>query len=96
MSNDQPRTSSRIPGFYKMSAAGRLEELSRAAGCGLEEIQALVGSEGNGLSLEVADRMVENVVGVFGLPMGVGVNLKIDGETITVNISGTFHKDSIP
>ncbi len=79
MSNDQPRTSSRIPGFYKMSTAGRLQELSRAAGCGLEEIQALTGGEGSGLSLEVADRMVENVVGVFGLPMGVGVNLKIDG-----------------
>jgi hydroxymethylglutaryl-CoA reductase len=63
-----------------MSTSGRLQELSRAAGCSLEEVQALMGTEGNGLSLEVADRMVENVVGVFGLPMGVGVNLKIDGR----------------
>lgn len=80
MRTDQPRTSSRIPGFYKMSAAGRLLELSRATGCSLQEVQALMGTDGNGLSLEVADRMVENVVGVFGLPMGVGVNLKIDGR----------------
>jgi len=80
MSNDQPGTSSRIPGFYKMSTSGRLEELSRAAGCSLQEVQALMGNDGNGLSLEVADRMVENVVGVFGLPMGVGVNLKINGR----------------
>jgi len=63
-----------------MSAAGRLQELSRAANCTLQDVKALMGTEGNGLSLEVADRMVENVVGVFGLPMGVGVNLKINGR----------------
>jgi len=79
MSKDHSRVSSRIPGFYKMSTAVRLQELSRAAGCSPQDVQALMGSDGNGLSLEVADRMVENVVGVFGLPMGVGVNLKIDG-----------------
>lgn len=80
MSTEHPRISSRIPGFYKMSTSGRLEELSRAAGCSLQEVSALMGTDGKGLSLEVADRMVENVVGVFGLPMGVGVNLKIDGK----------------
>ncbi len=84
MNNHKPIDTSRIPGFYKMSTAGRLQELSRAAGCSPEDIQALTGGDEKGLSLEVADRMVENVVGVFGLPMGVGVNLRIDGRDCLV------------
>jgi len=80
MSRDINRATSRIPGFYKMSVPTRLEQLSSAAGCTPEETQILKGTEGRGLSLDVADRMVENCVGVFALPMGLGVNLLIDGR----------------
>ena len=80
MSKQPRQTTSRIPGFYKMDLPHRLETLSATAGCSSEETRILGGSDGRGLSFEVADRMVENCVGVFSLPMGVGVNLQIDGR----------------
>lgn len=40
----------------------------------------LCGGPGRGLPLEVADRMIENCIGVYGLPLGVGVNLRVDGQ----------------
>ncbi|MFH2005661.1 MAG: hydroxymethylglutaryl-CoA reductase, degradative [bacterium] len=80
MSRDFTCSTSRIPGFYKMSVPARLKQLTSAAGCTPDETQILRGTEGRGLSIDVADRMVENCVGVFALPMGVGVNLRIDGQ----------------
>ena len=32
------------------------------------------------LSEEVADRMIENVIGTYSLPIGVATNFIIDGE----------------
>jgi len=37
-------------------------------------------TDGVGLPLEIADTMVENVVGTFGLPFGVGLNFLINGR----------------
>ena len=71
---------SRIPGFYKMATTQRLEVLSDVVGCTPREKEVLNGTNGGGLPLHTADRMVENVVGIFSLPMGIGMNLKIDGE----------------
>ena len=44
----------------------------------IEDLQA------GALSLETADLMVENVVGTFGLPLGVGVNLRVNGKDVLV------------
>jgi hydroxymethylglutaryl-CoA reductase len=37
-----------------------------------------------GLSVATADRMIENVVGVLGLPLGVALNFVINGESVVV------------
>lgn len=70
---------SRIPGFYKMSVQDRLEALARGAAVSSQEA-GLLGGGSDALSLEVADRMVENCVGIFGLPIGIGMNLRVDGQ----------------
>jgi hydroxymethylglutaryl-CoA reductase len=67
---------SRIPGFYRLPPADRLQALA-AQGAPQEAIEALSGP---GLSLAQADLMVENVIGTFALPNAVAVNFLINGE----------------
>ena len=57
---------SRIPGFHRLSVDERREQLGLDDGFGR-------------LPLELAEEMVENVVGTYGLPLGVVTNLRIDG-----------------
>lgn len=69
--------SSRIPGFYKMSVQERLEKVAEFAGLSEEDKKLLLDK---GLSLDIADRMIENVIGTFELPLGIATNFLIDGK----------------
>ncbi|MBE8538922.1 hydroxymethylglutaryl-CoA reductase, degradative [Geoglobus acetivorans] len=69
--------SSRIPGFYKMSVHERIEKISEFAELTEEEKKMLLEK---GLPLEIADRMIENVIGTFELPFGIATNFLIDGK----------------
>lgn len=81
---------SRIPGFYNLPLGERLEKLAEAAGLAagdLTAFQILKRSQGNGptgLSDEQADHMVENAVGTFGLPLGIGLNFIVNGREVLV------------
>src|SRR5687767_3178303 len=66
---------SRISGFYRLPLAARREELRRRADLTDEDLAAL---EHGGLDLATADRMVENAVGVYGLPLGLGLNFRMN------------------
>jgi hydroxymethylglutaryl-CoA reductase len=68
----------RIPGFYRLPPEARLAALEEALGTSLEAYRR------DGLSLEKADLMVENVIGTFGLPNAVGVNLQLNGRDLLV------------
>lgn len=73
---------SRLPGFYNQSIAERLQAAASQAGLTPEEIAALSGA--NSLSAEGADHMVENAVGVFGLPLGIATNFHINGQDVLI------------
>lgn len=73
--------SSRIPGFYKLSVQDRVSTLSVRAGLSSPEV-ALLG-EGC-LTVEQANHMVENVVGTYSLPLGLGLNFQINGRDYLV------------
>ncbi len=73
---------SRIPGFYKLGPSERLAELQRRAGLSDQEAAVLGGSLG--LDVAQADRISENVVGTFGLPLGIAVNFLINGREYLV------------
>ena len=75
-------SSSRLPGFYDLDLDQRLEELSRTAGLTPESRQALRGAAG--LTADQAAHMIENAVGVFGLPLGVAVNFQVNGRDVLV------------
>ena len=69
--------SSRIPGFYKMTVEERLEKVAEFAGLDEDDKELLIGKA---LQLDVADRMIENVIGTFELPLGIATNFLIDGK----------------
>lgn len=67
---------SRIPGFYRKSIAERRAAVAAFTGLSLDELAAL--DEG-ALALDVADGMIENVIGTYSLPFAVAVNFCVDG-----------------
>ena len=71
---------SRISGFYRLAPSDRLAAAAEQASIGKEEIDQVE----RGLSLEQADKMVENVVGMFQVPLGVATNFVIDGREVLI------------
>lgn len=74
---------SRIPEFYKFSVPERLRILHERDVLGSEEYRALTSGD-TVLKPEQADKMVENVIGVFSLPMGLGLNFVINDKPYIV------------
>ncbi len=74
--------SSRISGFFKMPREQRVEAVQAFAG--LSEAEAALLRQGLALPVEQADRMIENVVGVYGLPLGIATNFQINGRDYLV------------
>jgi hydroxymethylglutaryl-CoA reductase len=70
--------SSVISGFYKLSPQERLAKIRDYAGLTQEETSLLENT--GSLPLNVADHMVENLIGVFPEPMGIAVNFQINGK----------------
>ena len=69
---------SRIPGFYKLTPKERLQKVKEFANLTDEEVEIL--RRFGALDEALADRMIENVVGVFQLPLGIAVNFLINGK----------------
>ena len=76
-----PPPSSRLPGFYKLSLDDRHDVLARFVPLSAEERYQLKREP---LPLDLAEAMVENVVGVFGMPFGVAVNFRINERDVLV------------
>jgi hydroxymethylglutaryl-CoA reductase len=74
--------SSSISGFYKLSPKERLALVKEFAGLSDGECDLL--QDTGSLPLEAADRMIENVVGAFPLPLGIGVNFFINNRDYLV------------
>jgi len=69
---------SALPGFYKLSLEDRIRKVREFASLTDEETNLLKNM--GALSFKLADRMIENVVGVFPIPLGIGVNFLINGK----------------
>ncbi len=77
-----PIQSSRIPGFFKLSIDERLEHAASVAGLDAKTKAAF--QRLGGLDPDQADHMVENVIGVFGLPLGIATNFLINDRDVLV------------
>ncbi|SDO25649.1 3-hydroxy-3-methylglutaryl-coenzyme A reductase [Microbacterium sp. ru370.1] len=69
--------SSRLPGLRDHTPLERRRLVAEAAGLDPAHLAAFDPAEG--LSLSQADHLVENVVGLLGIPVGVATNFRIDG-----------------
>ena len=65
-----------------MAPKERLEKIAEIARLSKEE-QAVLSKEG-GLSIETANRMVENVIGFMPLPLGIATNFLVNGKEYLV------------
>ncbi len=74
--------SSEVPGFYKLPMAERLSIVRKMTGLTEDEAKTLANT--GGLPGDVADRMIENVIGGLTYPMGIAVNFKINGKDYLV------------
>ncbi|MGY6554435.1 MAG: hydroxymethylglutaryl-CoA reductase, degradative [Wenzhouxiangella sp.] len=74
---------SRIPQFYKMSVPERVRTVRDRGLIGAEDYQSLQSGR-HTLSVQLADKMIENVIGVMGLPVGLGLNFLINGKEYVV------------
>jgi len=74
--------SSELSGFYKLPVAERVRMLKEFAGLTEEEVGLL--QKPGALGFDVANRMVENLVGVMPVPLGVAVNFLINGRDVVV------------
>ena len=66
---------SRIAGFYKKTLSERLTDITHWADLSENETRVL---KDVGLSLSDANNMVENAIGIFSLPLGIGTNFLIN------------------
>lgn len=73
---------SRLAGFHKLPMSERLEKLGRMFRLTPEELLQLQGV--GTLDPTLANQMIENAVGTFSLPLGLGLNLTVNGRDYLV------------
>jgi hydroxymethylglutaryl-CoA reductase len=67
---------SKISGFYKLSIEKRIDLVKNFSDLSEEDVKLFSSS----LDIQTADRMIENVLGTFELPLGVAVNFVINDK----------------
>ncbi|WP_428099073.1 hydroxymethylglutaryl-CoA reductase, degradative [Candidatus Rariloculus sp.] len=73
----------RIPDFYKLSVRERVRAVHERGVLTPDDFRSLSTGR-HTLDLSSADRMVENVVGVMGLPLALGMNLVVNDKQYIV------------
>lgn len=68
--------------FYELSVEQRLKLLAKESGLSSDDLAKLSGQ--SGLNETQADQMIENVVGVYALPLGVAQNFLVNGREVQV------------
>jgi hydroxymethylglutaryl-CoA reductase len=74
-------TNSRISGFYNMTLEERRAKLAEVSA---QTTESLLPFNAGGLSAESADHMIENVIGLYSLPLGIALNFMVNGRDVLV------------
>jgi hydroxymethylglutaryl-CoA reductase len=74
---------SSISKFFEKSRKERLEIVKTFSNLSDEEIKLLENTDG-GVSFEKADKMIENAIGTFSLPLGIATNFKINDKDYVI------------
>ncbi|GAB4521711.1 MAG: hydroxymethylglutaryl-CoA reductase, degradative [Anaerolineales bacterium] len=73
---------SRFPGFYNRTLEERGAQLLHSGALTPEALSALQGDAG--LSAEQANHMIENAIGRYALPLGLGLNFIVNGREVLI------------
>src|SRR5919198_2954865 len=74
---------SRLGGFYQLNPFERLQAVKSFDGLNDDDLCQLHGGNG-ALTVERADKMIENVIGTFNLPLGIATNVQINGRDVLI------------
>ena len=74
---------SSISKFFEKSRKERLDIVANFANLSSEDLEVLQNNNG-GISYDKADKMVENAIGTFSLPLGIATNFKINGKDYVI------------
>lgn len=74
---------SRISGFYRRPVRRRIDELERRGWLSAADAELLRGGH-HLLSVRAADRVIENVIATFSLPLAVAPNFRVNGRDYVV------------
>ncbi len=74
---------SSISRFFEKNRDERIRLVSKFSGLSVDEVKVLENSDG-GITFEKADKMVENAIGTFSLPLGIATNFLINGKDYLV------------
>ena len=83
MPQESTRPTSRIPNFYRLSVGDRVRVIHERGMLSGEDTEALSSGD-HTLTISGADKMIENVIGVMGLPVGLGLNFLINSHDYVV------------
>ncbi len=75
-------TNSRLSGFYNLTIEERRVVLAQSTGLSKEDLS--IYADNGGLSSESADHMIENVLGTYALPLGIGLNFQVNGRDVLI------------
>jgi len=73
---------SRLKGFYNLDLENKHRELGDRGYLTPGELRAFLPE--SGLPLETAEHMIENVIGVYSLPLGIALNFQVNGLDVLV------------
>ena len=79
-------SSSCFPSFHKLTVPERVRSVRDRGLLSSQDYRALVNGE-TVLDVNNADTMIENVIGVMGLPVGLGLNFLINGKDYVVPLA---------
>jgi hydroxymethylglutaryl-CoA reductase len=77
---------SRIPHFYKMTIDERIRAVHERGLLTDSDCERLSAGEST-LDLSAADKMIENVIGVLGIPIGLGLNFLINSKEYVIPLA---------
>ncbi len=77
---------SRIPNFYRMSVSERVRAVHERGLLTDADFERLVTGDMT-LDLSAADKMIENVIGVLGMPIGLALNFLVNSREYVVPLA---------
>ena len=70
-------------GFSKLKFRERQARLQEVTGISQEDLNTLI-RDANALTIQHAENLIENVIGVYSLPIGLATHFKIDGKNLAL------------